>query len=95
MPASVVRLDLAPPVPVRHLAALVRDVGAPSPAADRAVELLYPWMERNPGRRSDGRQRGAGSRIVRMPNTGAISRPSAAWKRTVMRCLPSTRLALP
>jgi DNA-binding transcriptional LysR family regulator len=40
LPAGVVRLDLAPPVPVRHLAALVRDLGAPSPAAERAVSLL-------------------------------------------------------
>ena len=46
LPASVVRLDLAPPVPVRHLAALVRDVGAPSPAADRAVELLTDLIAR-------------------------------------------------
>jgi DNA-binding transcriptional LysR family regulator len=40
LPATVVRLALAPPAPVRHLAALVRDLGAPSPAADRAVALL-------------------------------------------------------
>ena len=40
LPATVVRLDIAPPAPVRHLAALVRDLGAPSPAADRAVALL-------------------------------------------------------
>lgn len=40
LPATVVRLGVAPPTPVRHLAALVRDLGAPSPAADRAVELL-------------------------------------------------------
>ena len=40
VPATVVRLDIAPPTPVRHLAAIVRDLGAPSPAADRAVALL-------------------------------------------------------
>ena len=40
VPATVVRLDIAPPAPVRHLAAIVRDLGAPSPAADRAVALL-------------------------------------------------------
>ena len=31
---------LEPPAPVRHLAALVRDVGSPNPAAERAVALL-------------------------------------------------------
>ena len=40
LPATVVRLGLEAPAPVRHLAAVVRDVGAPNPAADRAVELL-------------------------------------------------------
>jgi DNA-binding transcriptional LysR family regulator len=40
LPATVVRLTLAPPAPVRHLAALLRDLGAPNPAADRAVALL-------------------------------------------------------
>ena len=40
VPATVVRLGLAPPAPVRHLAAVVRDLGAPNPAADRAVALL-------------------------------------------------------
>jgi DNA-binding transcriptional LysR family regulator len=40
LPASAVRIDLSPPAPVRHLSALVRDLGAPSPAADRAVALL-------------------------------------------------------
>ena len=40
LPASVVRLELQPPAPVRHLAALVRDLGAPNPPADRAVALL-------------------------------------------------------
>ena len=40
LPATVVRLALEQPAPVRHLAALVRDVGAPNPAAERAVALL-------------------------------------------------------
>ena len=40
LPASVVRVPLAPPAPVRHLAALVRDQGAPNEAAERAVALL-------------------------------------------------------
>ena len=40
LPASVVRIPLAPPAPVRHLAALVRDDGTPDEAADRAVALL-------------------------------------------------------
>ena len=40
LPSSVVRLELQPPAPVRHLAALVRDLGAPNPPADRAVALL-------------------------------------------------------
>ena len=52
LPATVVRLDLAPPVPVRHLAALVRDLGAPSPAAERAVALLTDLIapSASPGR---------------------------------------------
>lgn len=40
LPATVVRLDLEPPAPVRHLAALVRDAGMVNPAAERAVALL-------------------------------------------------------
>ena len=40
LPASVVRIPLSPPAPVRHLAALVRDDGTPDEAADRAVALL-------------------------------------------------------
>ena len=40
LPATVVRLGLETPDPVRHLAAVVRDLGAPNPAADRAVALL-------------------------------------------------------
>ena len=40
LPATVVRLDLEAPAPVRHLAAVVRDLGAPNPPADRAVALL-------------------------------------------------------
>lgn len=40
LPPSVVRIDLEPPAPVRHLAALVRDHSAPNVAAERAVALL-------------------------------------------------------
>ena len=40
LPPTVVRLDLEPPAPVRHLAALVRDSGTSHPAAERAVSLL-------------------------------------------------------
>ena len=40
LPATVARLGLEPPAPVRHLAALVRDAGTANPAAERAVELL-------------------------------------------------------
>ncbi|GAA4399402.1 LysR family transcriptional regulator [Fodinibacter luteus] len=40
LPATVVRLTLEAPAPVRHLAAVVRDLGAPHPAAERAVALL-------------------------------------------------------
>ncbi|MEO7421297.1 MAG: LysR family transcriptional regulator [Ornithinibacter sp.] len=40
IPAAVVRVSISPPTPVRHLAAVVRDLGSPNPAADRAVELL-------------------------------------------------------
>ncbi len=40
LPASVVRLGLSAPAPVRHLAAVVRDLGTPNAPADRAVALL-------------------------------------------------------
>ncbi len=40
LPATVVRLALEAPTPVRHLAAVVRDLGAPNPPAERAVALL-------------------------------------------------------
>ena len=40
LPASVVRLGIAAPTPVRHLAAVVHDLGAPNPPAARAVALL-------------------------------------------------------
>ena len=40
LPATVVRLGLEAPTPVRHLAAVVRDLGAPNPPAERAVALL-------------------------------------------------------
>jgi len=35
-----VRLEISPPAPVRHLAALVRSTGAPHPVTERALELL-------------------------------------------------------
>ncbi len=40
LPATVVRLAIAAPTPVRHLAAVVHDLGAPNPPAARAVALL-------------------------------------------------------
>ncbi len=40
LPANVTRLDIVGPRPVRHLAAVRRDLGAPHPAADRALEIL-------------------------------------------------------
>jgi DNA-binding transcriptional LysR family regulator len=40
LPATVVRLGIAAPTPVRHLAAVVHDLGAPNPPAVRAVSLL-------------------------------------------------------
>jgi DNA-binding transcriptional LysR family regulator len=40
LPATVVRLGLEAPTPVRHLAAVVHDLGAPNPPAERAVALL-------------------------------------------------------
>jgi DNA-binding transcriptional LysR family regulator len=40
LPSSVVRLEISPPAPVRHLAALVRSTGAPHPVTERALELL-------------------------------------------------------
>ncbi len=53
LPSSVVRLDVSPPTPVRYLAALVRETGAPNPAAERALELLteiiaHPSTRRRP-----------------------------------------------
>ena len=38
------------PRPVRHLAAVVRDVGAPNPASERAVELLTELIAHPSGR---------------------------------------------
>jgi DNA-binding transcriptional LysR family regulator len=40
LPPGVVRLEVAPPTPVRHLAALVRETGAANPPAERALGLL-------------------------------------------------------
>lgn len=53
LPSSVVRLDVSPPTPVRYLAALVRETGAPNPPAERALELLteiiaHPSTRRRP-----------------------------------------------
>ncbi len=50
LPASVTRVVLSAPAPVRHLAAVVHDPGSPNPAADRAVELLTQLIAR-PGTR--------------------------------------------
>jgi DNA-binding transcriptional LysR family regulator len=51
LPSSVVRLEVSPPTPVRHLAALVRDLGAPNPPAQRALELLSEIIAHPSGRR--------------------------------------------
>lgn len=40
LPAAVTRLPIVGPRPVRHLAAVRRDLGAPHPAADTAVAIL-------------------------------------------------------
>jgi DNA-binding transcriptional LysR family regulator len=40
LPASIVRIAISAPTPVRHLAAVVRDLPSPSPASGRAVALL-------------------------------------------------------
>lgn len=45
LPPGVVRVPIEP-APVRYLAALVRDHGAPTPAADRAVQLLAELIAR-------------------------------------------------
>jgi len=67
LPDTVVRLALEPPAPVRHLAAVVRDLGAPNPAADRAIahleELLaHPSSGPRRFRSGAGRSGGAGTR---------------------------------
>lgn len=51
LPRSVVRLDLEPPAPVRHLSAVVRALGASSPPAERAVQLLQDLIAHPSGRR--------------------------------------------
>ncbi|QIM22564.1 LysR family transcriptional regulator [Phycicoccus sp. HDW14] len=40
LPANVVRVDIAPPAPVRHLSAVVRQLGASTAPTERAVQLL-------------------------------------------------------
>lgn len=55
LPPSVVRVDLAPPAPVRHLSAVVRQLGASSAPAERAVQLLEELISHpawSPRRRS-------------------------------------------
>lgn len=54
LPPGVVRIPLTDPVPVRHLAAFVRDLGAPNPAAERALELLIELIH-GPGQPVRGR----------------------------------------
>lgn len=56
LPPTVVRVGIHPPAPVRHLAALIRDLGAPNPPAERAVALLTELIA-HPGStpRRDGR----------------------------------------
>jgi DNA-binding transcriptional LysR family regulator len=50
LPSSVVRLDVTPPTPVRHLAALVREAAAPNPPAERALGLLTEIISHPSGR---------------------------------------------
>lgn len=51
LPASVVRLAIAPPAPVRHLAAVVRLLGASTAPAERAVQLLQDLIAHPSARR--------------------------------------------
>ncbi len=50
LPASVVRVDLAPPAPVRHLSAVVPALGASTPPVERAVQLLQDLIAHPSGR---------------------------------------------
>lgn len=55
LPPSVVRLDISPPAPVRHLAAVVRVLGASTEPTERALQLLQDLIKHpsaRPGRRS-------------------------------------------
>ncbi len=51
LPASVVRLAIAPPAPVRHLAAVVRQLGASTAPAERAVQVLQDLIAHPSARR--------------------------------------------
>ena len=55
LPSGVVRVPLAHPTPVRHLVALVRDLGAPHPAAERALELLTELIQHPESHRAEQR----------------------------------------
>ena len=55
LPATVVRLGIAAPTPVRHLAAVVHDLGAPNPPAERAVALLKELIAHPSGVERAGR----------------------------------------
>ncbi|NHA69416.1 LysR family transcriptional regulator [Phycicoccus flavus] len=51
LPASVVRVPIDPPAPVRHLAAVVRQLGASTAPAERAVQLLQDLIAHPSGLR--------------------------------------------
>ena len=75
LPAGVARLDLEAPAPVRHLAAVVRDLGAPNPAADRAVELLTELISHPSG----GARLGPGrAKSGALPRVRAVYDPDPA-----------------
>lgn len=50
LPASVVRVDITPPAPVRHLSAVVRQLGASTAPTERAVQLLQDLIAHPSGR---------------------------------------------
>ncbi|MGG5257888.1 LysR family transcriptional regulator [Phycicoccus avicenniae] len=50
LPASVVRVDISAPAPVRHLSAVVRQLGASTAPTERAVQLLQDLIAHPSGR---------------------------------------------